>query len=521
MADIARPRTRNPKLHHLTEELETSFQEAHPPTTTAEENYLRQSGSFSHNNEGVGEVLWSETGAFIPGSQLARPPTSNPRYVRDMSTPLRGDTPPQVPAAIPASQSPVHSETSDSHRRTSRTVLWAADSTELDPGLVARPITSNPWLARVIDSNTSNGSPTMSNASTTKNATTPSAAAKLHHNASEIIWSSGDVEDWRLLARPHAANPVYEAAADDSQTPEGDEVNQHHSRRVSEVLWKRDETADEMVESQRVRIEELEQEVSLLRAQLLQNGLTPVTTRLDLQRAQRAPPQVPPEEQPLLTPIHSDRSPTSPRGQEEEADGHIVDDDTPDEEVDPHLREGGVTPPTARQGKDSSFVKRYAFGNQGARPGTAQPSGRSQPARPQPHNAVASSTTLPQKAASASSTLNVSRPQSAPVHRPTAGSRTGAFMSSFNGFAYSIATNSMAREESDAMTIEYNKLRRPGAAFVEKAEFHYLYKQRAADYGVVVSDRQVERLLAPYNSQGVAHLTLAEFSILYLKLAQW
>ena len=597
-----RPRTRNPRLNHLTEELEHSVHSSTGGITPTGKNangsyqveQLRSTNSFHETGT---EVLWSESGDAIPTSQLARPPTSNPRYARDTSTPKRHhecearQTPPIALSAVRGTPTPEGESPSSADQRTTRAVLWAADGGELEPGLIARPLTSNPWLSRVIDRTSGPSSPAIGESPTSE---------KQKANKSEIIWSSGEVKDWRMLARPHAANPTYEAAqSGETHTPEDDEYNGGAGgRRISEVLWSREgdnEQQQVTIEMQRQRIEELEREVRILRAQLRQHGIAPeyisrpkapspmdsdpsteVTTpnrqqeRLEEEEAGNGGvrfydgdqeshidegqsfdndrPQQQAHQQQMHTtlvprpkvsqrptsamprshnhPVHHQSDDLPPPNEiDNSVEATIIDDDTPDEFVDPRLET--AMPPTPKtpeasaarkasgQQQQSALRAKYDFKN---RPGTAQPSRRD---APQP--AYLSSTKI------SSAPITVDRPLSAPLHRneltyhPTTVHSPGAekFMSSINTMGQTISTTSLAKAEDAAMVSEYNRMKRDGEQFVAKKDFHECYNKRSRDYGIEMSDRQIARVLQPYNTAGEDYLTLAEFSILYLKLAQW
>lgn len=175
------------------------------------------------------EVLWSSE-PTVPQNILARPHTSNPRYVElnQRDTPRRetgglvltsagastsgGAT--SSPQLTPSDNSPDQSRQTQANDGTG--VLWASESESIDPALIARPITANPWLRRLFESGVI-------------------PEANWSNKGAQILWSSIDVEDWRMLARPHTSNPLLERVAADAS-----EVNASAVRKTSEVLWHRE-----------------------------------------------------------------------------------------------------------------------------------------------------------------------------------------------------------------------------------------------------------------------------------------
>lgn len=223
----ARPRTANPKLVSLSMD---SQRAAAAPA---------RGGGF-----GEGSVLWSQEG--VAQEDLVRPPTSNPRYVERLSaidTPRR-DTPGLGP------------ETPSRASNDTTAVLWASDPEGIAPSMIVRPPTSNPWLHSFLD-----GVP---------DAKVASAASD---RGGEILWSAKSIDDWRMLARPHASNPVYEAGnnAPAAGAPPIDGP-------ASEVLWSSADAVETeatvamelrgLVKRQAARIAQLELEVIELRAAL-------------------------------------------------------------------------------------------------------------------------------------------------------------------------------------------------------------------------------------------------------------
>ena len=74
---------------------------------------------------------------------------------------------------------------------------------------------------------------------------------------------------------------------------------------------------------------------------------------------------------------------------------------------------------------------------------------------------------------------------------------------------------------SVAMRAEYEKLRTPGVQFVKKEDFLKSFRQRAEDYGITMSQKEVDKTMSRYNAAGEDSLTFAEFSKLYLKMMKW
>jgi hypothetical protein len=525
---------------------------------------------LEHNSSGV---AWSDQGD-VGFQQLIRPGTSNPRYVRDTSTPGRAEEytnrTPRTPSGRLA-ESPV---TTSDHGSDAKqvAVLWAAEGQEVDPDILARPPTSNPWLTRVIDSS----------ASSPERAGNDSGR---DHRVSEILWSSGDVEDWRMLARPHAANPVYEAASQDTPTPvEADDtatVSADAGRRISEVLWKAPDEIDgsaplssserSLLKMQKHRIEQLEAEVVFLRQTLAFHGipvppsnLAPVcetdaaiasvqseplvspvwanappspvpalglpqaklnpssaagtlaSERSSQPATERAAPQHHPSRPVAADPPSALEPASIPRDTSQELPQRTatgVDESSSDipqdtsslqDEDEACFQSGVVEQPSASKGR-SSFVDKVRAAPQTVnRPGTAQ-------------------TRKAEETRQEGRSGNVARPTSAPHHRrpfaPAVDST--APMTSINSRHHAISTTGLAIDSRDAVSIEYDRMKKPGALFVEKADFHEAYKKRAMEYGVSLSDRSVEALLKPYKAVGPKYLSREEFAILYLKLAQW
>lgn len=485
------------------------------------------------------EILWSEEQG-VPENILARPHTSNPRYVemhmRD--TPRKdGADADGSHAAAPASAGPTSATPSSDHNsvpppQQPEGILWACgdDMDTIDPALLVRPVTANPWLTRLFESGN-----------------IPAEA----NRGSKILWSSNDIEDWRSLARPHTSNPHRER---DQEVSEQDAVVDEatHSvptaANVSEVLWAR-EDPEEMrgtIEAQGRRIMNLEEEVSTLKQILYE-----VIVKLGGQTVQRPPgpaaaeegarvlrpstplpenvpqaaaagpaaapaaiegpaasapevhrpPQVPPSKNsptarpqraepskdvapalspaPVATPASKMVTPIRQSHAADDDDGFVVEDTSA---VEPQLL--GPTTPTA--------LRPTAPPAPGSRPDTATGSRRVLELR---------------------ETVGHLRPQSAPLSQYTQiTSRRRDVVNCFSGEGY--LANHL---DNGAIATEYARLLRRGHDLVLRQDFKEHYMEKAADMGMFVNKAEVDRKFG--NSP--QYLTLEEFAIHYLRIARW
>jgi hypothetical protein len=519
----SRPRTANPKLVHLSFDLQQHHSNCRPDE--------QPSPLVSGRGQVVGEgsVLWSQD-ETLSHEQLIRPHTSNPRYVER----YHNDTPRRE---SPSRQS---SETTSA-------VLWASDANDLNPSLLARPLTSNPWLARFLD-----GVPDAKIG--------PAGIAGA--NGAEILWSAKEIEDWRMLARPHASNPTYEhasATATAGSSPPG-------MRGVSEVLWTSDEpttgpapsTGGDMVtavtiaelkytiDSQRARIRDLEDEVMILRKQLSHLSLAaaaaatstgsakhhgrpyvaapPAATTVTPQPVATPQPVVPPistaEErrsappQSLSKPSRAEIPPQPQQGVVEvptdvpaaaaTPSKHVRIDSSPveiirDDVSDDHDADKLFHRIATKQVNEDDDVGSRGFVSRvrsqtGQRPDTAAAQRPSLPSAPP-------------------------RPQSAPVTRPAQPHRPAAGVWNVPPSFGSIASERVVSDNT--IDAAYDALKEPGEELITKDAFRRLYMAKAEQYGIVPSASTLARLLQPYNSKGRHVLTRQEFAVLFLQFQRW
>jgi hypothetical protein len=442
------------------------------------------------------EILWSEEKG-VPENILARPHTSNPRYVemhmRD--TPRKDNnsadgTQHAVPSAGATNTTPSSEHNSALPPQQPEGILWACgDSDSIDPALLVRPVTANPWLTRLFESGL------------------VAVEDVLNHRGSKILWSSNDIEDWRSLARPHTSNPHRER---EQETSEQDAVvgEATHTApaapNVSEVLWAREDPEElrSTVEAQGRRIMNLEEEVSSLKQILFE-----VIAKLGGQAAPetaasaksepasmeglpaRDPPAAANRSQAAVSPslattkvITTNSIPivTTPMRQTASGDhdGFVVEDISA---VEPQLL-GPETPTVLRP--------------------TAPPG----PARPD--TASASRRVLELR-----ETVGQARPQSAPLsHYTEVKSRKRDVVNCFSGEGFS--ANHL---DNSAITTEYSRLLRSGHDLVLRHDFKEHYTEKASEMGMFVSKAEVDRKFG--NSP--LYLTLEEFAIHYLRIARW
>lgn len=201
----ARPKTRNPAL------------ESKVLTTPRNGTGTPLGSRDTPTNPTVGRdpevagVLWSETSFGLADGDIARPHTSNPAYATALrDTPSREKGTPRSSA----NESPSSEQQPGGDQQSTKAVLWAQDSMTIEPGLIVRPRTSNPWAHRQLDTaHPQHGSGRFVHFSPSPTEHSPhrsGAAAIAHDDKNGILWSSNDVPDWHLLARPHASNPNIE-----------------------------------------------------------------------------------------------------------------------------------------------------------------------------------------------------------------------------------------------------------------------------------------------------------------------
>ena len=479
---------------------------------------------------GEGSVLWSQED--VAQEDLARPHTSNPRYSEIFGV----ETPRVTPASLRL-ESP--SRTSND---TTSAVLWASEARDIKPSMLARPTTSNPWLHSFLDSVPDAKSP---------QAGSERGVVDEERQRSLILWSEKAIEDWRLLARPHASNPAYESSANAVDGGEG----ANNQRGLSEVLWSNDDATaigkptvpqlQEVVVAQAARISELEREVTDLRLRLNVVGeLATCRPSSAHQRRDTTPPRAsratqeaaqsesqPATRQPerpstrmggtrnhnAAERAHEDavqsssdvlnlspESATHEQGpaKEDTAQRHVCVDPAPVDVIeDTDSGDDGAEAlfkreAAADEGR-STFADRLraktATGAVVARPDTAAPKRSAVPV-PAP----------------------VARPVSAPVtRRDPAAWKTDDFPSSFAGLRGEAVTS------DSNITAAYRALLMPGCDVVTKAAFSRMYKARAEQYGIMVTEQSLTRLLKPYSSAGADMLSYDEFAVLFLQFQRW
>ena len=77
------------------------------------------------------------------------------------------------------------------------------------------------------------------------------------------------------------------------------------------------------------------------------------------------------------------------------------------------------------------------------------------------------------------------------------------------------------RQRDNDIRKEYANILRQGEHAVTKDDFKALYTERAAEFGMRPSDSEVEDLMAPFYKEGIDHLSLDEFGVLFLKMSAW
>ena len=656
---MERPTTSNPKRqtfasHHGTEQ--SSF---HVEPTPVKNNTGMQLDP---------SVIWSAQEGGVPENMLARPHTSNPRYVeksqRDaspctksnvsigfnfspVSASSRNNNPttnggttasltnPSSNGPTPITTGRVHcpddaaspcfaddGNSSPQHHRVvyeegpNVGVLWASDSYSVDPQLLARPVTSNPWLQRVFDS----VEPLEGDGESPYETPVPALTKQRH---SQILWSSADVNDWRMLARPHTSNPLLE------QMDRGPGVEKSGKVQGTKILWRREETVEEMQEiiaAQETRIRHLESAVLQLRTQLsAQDGdhvdhmyiprqpITPTdsgankarkvsgayfpetndgddhqllsdnlsgTGRPDIMNMDEAsnvlsfesnetpsrilsqPSPIKEVEEDCPSPIQQVR-PVSSCSQHQRAPVQLSDAETErfirnnvtlaggEDAVDEYnrmkkdLRNEARFKSTSQPHDDASPADTIPF-RPPSRPESALPSRRAARLRQtvtqcRPNTAAASRrpvvatteiatppTDKPARPMSARP-MTTSSWQSHPSHNVGEPVSLRAFLQNqanpcftkLNAHPTLSATKAVGFLSDAAYAQEYAKLVRKGESYVLKDDFKELYLERAEEFGVTVSDREVERKMERFDSAGVDYLSPEEFAILYLKVAQW
>jgi hypothetical protein len=555
-----RPRTANPKLLHLS-------LDAHHHAALGDAQ-LHSPSISGRDIVDEGSVLWSQD-ETLPREQLVRPHTSNPRYTERFV----GDTPRRDTSA-----SRRETPSQQSQDTTSAPVLWASEGGDLNPAMLARPLTSNPWLLRFLD-----GVPDAK------------GGAGDGHPRSEILWSYKEIEDWRMLARPHAANPTYEASASIAATG-GSPLGS--ARGVSEVVWSSDLQASDdadpqgtitdlrhTVHSQQNRIRHLEDEVAHLRYQLstlsfaaaaAAASATVPAPKVPLRTAAADKPstQAPSVASEPAKPVDITRAASveqrrpAPAATKPQQSDDVL-DITPIRRDEPHVarppsrgnRIAATSPPRAsslvsppgqealpRQvaekattpkrsvtiepeasiaededgdDADDRLFQREAQKAKGDAKDVAQEDRSS--AFVSKFRAQTTGPARPDTAAAARGKKTVTldapvRPMSAPAGRAghaAAARRFCALPTSFSAIASQSATADDTIEEA------YRSLCVGDSDTVSKAAFRRMYKAHAAEYGVAVSESALDRLLTPYTNAGPDHLSLREFAVLFLQLQRW
>ena len=462
--------------------------------------------------EDMKEVLWSEEKG-VPENILARPHTSNPRYVemhmRD--TPRKDNSSAEGQPHSGGATSSTPSEHNGQHppqqqQQQPTGILWACGDTDtIDPSLLVRPVTANPWLTRLFES----GLVSVEDFSA--------------HRGSKILWSSNDIEDWRSLARPHTSNPQRER---EQETSEQDAVvgEATHStaaaQNVSEVIWAREDPEElrGIVEAQGRRIMNLEEEVSSLKQILIE-----VLAKLGGQLVVASPPagssvatapivDVPnraPKVELATAAVSAAVIPSAPVPTTVEpvaaltcppAAGDIADTVTPIRQV------------TQRDDDDDGFV---VEDNSSAvepllldstPPAVLRPTAPTN--IPRPDTATAS-----RRVAELRETVGLLRPQSAPLsHYTDVKSRKKRDVVCFSGEGFSAQ-----HLDNSAISKEYSRLLRAGHDLVLRQDFKEHYIEKAIEMGMFVSKAEVDRKFGDKPQ----YLTLEEFAIHYLRIARW
>jgi hypothetical protein len=636
-----RPTTSNPKRRHTvgspTHQQSQDTPRSSLPAEADGKLALRLPVAFEDVSA---EVLWSSE-PTVPPSILARPHTSNPRYVElnQRDTPRRetggvvltsaggstsgGAT--SSPQLTPSDNSPDQSKQTQANDGTG--VLWACESESIDPALIARPITANPWLRRLFESGVI-------------------PEANWSNKGAQILWSSIDVEDWRMLARPHTSNPLLERVAADAS-----DVNTSTVQKASEVLWHRgndeasrkqqqqptssnrvaadddgvvlvdgdnvNQSADQTIareqmasllldsnttnplilsslRTQSEKIESLEAKVEclttvvkelsdLLRSSLVaqQNNIqflqpqdhnqdsgssrqhlsisvehrpvqkvpsdksigvramelgsthtlksdvltylpdpTPLSVTIPVVKTEYpsyhapSPPRTALQASTAVTPATSLPSPvqrhvhygvenlTPAVADEADAENFVVEDNSA---IEPRLE--GIDDDSERNGSQQRklFLVR----------GSGSTHGSSRPESAQPRPTVGSSSRVVH---SLRESVDSTRPQSAPLYHYR---RTGAVNDSGSTTTFSKDGSNALLLNNKAIVEQYHKLIRSGHPFALKTDFTEMYRQKSEAFGMPVTNREIERKLHSFRSVGGEYLSLEEFSILYLHIAQW
>ena len=72
-----------------------------------------------------------------------------------------------------------------------------------------------------------------------------------------------------------------------------------------------------------------------------------------------------------------------------------------------------------------------------------------------------------------------------------------------------------------AIVEQYDKLIRSGHPFVLKTDFKEMYLKKSSEFGMCIGEREIDRKLIAFHTVGKEYLSLEEFSVLFLNIAQW
>lgn len=576
---------------------------SNPKRRVSQNSPVHNSGSMKMSPRGdapveadlTAEVLWSNE--CVPANILARPHTSNPRYVemnlRDTprkennnNGPPGGGTfqagtgstsTPQLTSGTPSDGSPSDHRSPaaglHSNNATVSGVLWASDSDAVDPALLARPVTANPWLNRLFESGE------IPDVNWTR------------REGSQILWSSINVEDWRMLARPHASNPLLERGIGEDATEPSPTV----AHKQSEVLWQRDEDDDlgpqqltiEQPAQQQVtsdvhqqllrtadvqsqRISDLEGEIRALKytvqdlvgsIRLLADALAekknghvedkgavaatavaaaptgrPSPSVLPAARTQPTVPIVPPlamstniaphrsQHYPVVREDYPKFCPPSPPKISSTPNNSSARHATDASAVTQAAASSSPQPLSCKSADEAEYNSFVKEDNSAIEPqleglhSVIDESSVSQLCSQRPESAHVTS----KKVVQLREAINgLSRPQSAPLQSyNTVRGGSGARLVT--------QTTCFSKDGSDSLLLnnkaiveQYEKLLDGNHPFVLKTHFKDMYVRKAQEFGMVVNEREIDRKLLAFHTVGKEYLSLEEFSVLFLHIAQW
>jgi hypothetical protein len=110
------------------------------------------------------------------------------------------------------------------------------------------------------------------------------------------------------------------------------------------------------------------------------------------------------------------------------------------------------------------------------------------------------------------------RPQSAPLHTYTDRNSKGVTKSTV---VFGKDASNAILLNNKAIVEQYERLIRPGQLFALKSDFKEMYMKKSEEFGMCVSEREIDRKLTSFHGVGKDLLSFEEFSVLFLHIAQW